>query len=121
DQAQAAHARIAEAKAAVEELQALQAEERTRLGAEASEVEGRREGAVAERKSSAKEVEKPLLIQYNRLRSTRKTAVVVALAGPTCGACFTAVPLNRRAQIRSGALIAGCETCGVILYANEEE
>jgi predicted nucleic acid-binding Zn-ribbon protein len=45
--------------------------------------------------------------------------VVVPLRGDACGACFTAVPRNRRSQIRSGALLDGCEACGVILYAAE--
>jgi predicted nucleic acid-binding Zn-ribbon protein len=46
--------------------------------------------------------------------------MVVALNGPACGSCFTAVPLNRRSQIRAGTLIDSCESCGVIIYAAEE-
>ena len=42
--------------------------------------------------------------------------VVVPLVGGTCGACHTSVPLNRRSQIRSGAMLDGCEGCGAILY-----
>ena len=42
--------------------------------------------------------------------------VVVPLVGGTCGACHTSIPLNRRSQIRSGAIIDGCEGCGAILY-----
>ena len=38
------------------------------------------------------------------------------LVGGTCGACHTSVPLNRRSQIRSGAILDGCEGCGAILY-----
>jgi len=41
---------------------------------------------------------------------------VVPLVGGTCGACHTSVPLNRRSQIRSGAILDGCEGCGAILY-----
>jgi mono/diheme cytochrome c family protein len=36
-----------------------------------------------------------------------------------CGACHTAVPLNRRSQIRSGTVVDGCEACGAILYPPE--
>ena len=39
--------------------------------------------------------------------------------GGTCGACHTSVPLNRRSQIRSGAIVDGCEGCGAILYPSE--
>jgi predicted nucleic acid-binding Zn-ribbon protein len=45
--------------------------------------------------------------------------VVVSVRGVACGACFTAVPMSRRSQIRTGLLIEGCEACGVILYAEE--
>ena len=37
-----------------------------------------------------------------------------------CG-CHTSVPLNRRSQIRSGAVIDGCEVCGAILYPPEPD
>jgi predicted nucleic acid-binding Zn-ribbon protein len=38
-----------------------------------------------------------------------------------CGACFTAIPRNRRSQIRAGTHIEGCEACGVILYPVDGE
>ena len=57
--------------------------------------------------------------RYDRLRSTRRTDVVVAVAGAACGACYTAIPMSRRSQLRNGYLLEGCEACGVILYAAE--
>jgi predicted nucleic acid-binding Zn-ribbon protein len=63
-------------------------------------------------------VRKPLLQRYDKLRgSSQRTEVVVALAGPACGACFTQVPMSRRSLIRSG--VESCENCGVILYSAE--
>ena len=41
------------------------------------------------------------------------------LVGGACGACHTSVPLNRRSQIRAGAVLDGCEVCGAILYPPE--
>ena len=64
--------------------------------------------------------ERPLRIRYDRLRRARSAAVVVPLNGDTCGACFTAIPKNRRSQIRAGVLLEGCEACGVILYSAEQ-
>ena len=55
-------------------------------------------------------------MRYDRLWTSRTTTVVVALRGDACGACYTAVPRNRRSQIRAGTHIEGCEACGVILY-----
>jgi len=39
--------------------------------------------------------------------------------GGACGGCHTAVPLNRRSQIKAGAVLEGCEACGAILYPSE--
>jgi predicted nucleic acid-binding Zn-ribbon protein len=58
-------------------------------------------------------------MRYDRLRRARAQSVVVPLSGDACGACFTAVPRNRRSQIRAGMLLEGCEACGVILYSAE--
>jgi predicted nucleic acid-binding Zn-ribbon protein len=90
------------------------AEKRGELDAERREVQGRRE-------ASAREVRKPLLQLYEKLRgsSSNRVEVVVALSGPACGACFTTVPVNRRGQIKNGSVIEGCENCGVILYFAE--
>ena len=60
---------------------------------------------MAAREDAARAVERSILARYDRLRSVRTDAVVVALHGDACGACFTAVPRNRRAQIRAGLLL----------------
>jgi len=44
---------------------------------------------------------------------------VVPLVGFACSACYSAIPLSRRGEIRAGLLVDGCEACGVILYAPE--
>jgi predicted nucleic acid-binding Zn-ribbon protein len=82
-----------------------------------AELDHERQAAQGRRDASAGEVRKPLLQRYDKLRtSSHRSQVVVALAGPACGACFTTVPVNRRGQIKSGSVIEGCESCGVILY-----
>lgn len=110
-------------KAVEDKLAALETEqtaERERLGAELTSLEAVRAEAKATRDASAAEVEKSLRMRYDRLRSARSVAVVVALRGEACGACFTAVPRNRRTQIRAGVLLDNCEACGVILYAEDD-
>jgi len=94
-----------EARAAIEER---------RLAAEAVRAE-----ALAQRDAAANEVNRALRGRYERLRTVKATRVVIALEGATCGACHTAVPLNRRSQMRAGTLIDACESCGVILYSAE--
>ena len=106
-----------ESKVAAVDLE--QAPERARLEERRLALVAERESAVREREASAVQIDKPLRTRYDRLRRSRARDVVVPLVGGTCGACHTSIPLNRRSQIRSGAIIDGCEGCGAILYPTE--
>jgi uncharacterized protein len=106
-----------ESKVAAADLE--QAPERARLEDRRLDLVAEREAAVLDRESSADQIDKPLRTRYDRLRRSRAKDVVVPLVGGTCGACHTSIPLNRRSQIRSGAIIDGCEGCGAILYPAE--
>jgi predicted nucleic acid-binding Zn-ribbon protein len=96
-----------------------QAPERARLVERRHQLETERDAAQLARESSAEQIDKPLRTRYNRLRQSRAREVVVPLVGGHCSACHTSVPLNRRSQIRSGAIVDGCEGCGAILYPAE--
>ncbi|HEX5003887.1 MAG TPA: hypothetical protein VFV65_01135 [Gemmatimonadales bacterium] len=113
---QAQEARVAEAETRVEALKAEQAEPRAALTSARAELDGERAVALAARDASASEVPKPLRSRYERLRGSRTPVAVVPLAGDACGACFTAVPMNRRAQMRMTGIVDSCEGCGVMLY-----
>jgi predicted nucleic acid-binding Zn-ribbon protein len=103
-----------ETKVAAADLE--QAPERARLDERRRSLQAEREAAVQQREASAEQIDKPLRTRYDRLRRSRARDVIVPLVGGTCGACHTSVPLNRRSQIRSGAIVDGCEGCGAILY-----
>jgi uncharacterized protein len=103
-----------ENKVAVADLE--QAPQRALLAERRHLLDAERDAAVLAREASAEQIDKPLRTRYDRLRRSRARDVVVPLVGGTCGACHTAVPLNRRSQIRSGAILDGCEGCGAILY-----
>jgi predicted nucleic acid-binding Zn-ribbon protein len=100
-------------------VEAAQAPERAQLAERRATLEAEREAAVRERDASAAGISKQLRSRYDRLRRTRTTDVVVPLVGGACGGCHTAIPLNRRAQIKAGAVLDGCEVCGAILYPSE--
>lgn len=102
-----------------ERFESEQAPKRAELAERRAALLRRREELLREREASAARVDRALRTRYDRLRRSRSSAVVVPLNGDACGACFTAVPRNRRSQIRSGAVLEGCEVCGVILYAAE--
>jgi predicted nucleic acid-binding Zn-ribbon protein len=111
-------AAAAEADRKLEEMRAGQIEARAAIAVRKEEAEVSRNAALAARDAVAADVARSLRTRYERLRGVR-TRVVVALDGAACGACHTTVPLNRRSQIRAGTLIDACESCGVILYADE--
>jgi predicted nucleic acid-binding Zn-ribbon protein len=103
----------------LEQMREAQKLARGELDLRRAGAEARRDEALAERDTAAAEVNRALRSRYERLRTVKSVRVVVALSGASCGACYTQVPLNRRSQIRAGTLIDACESCGVILYADE--
>lgn len=121
DQVAQLEMRKVEAEQQVVAVEAEQAVARTAIGEQRNGLDAERKEVLSRRDASAREVRKPLLLQYEKLRSStgNRSEVVVALSGPACGACFTTIPVNRRSQIKSGTVIEGCESCGVILYSAE--
>lgn len=100
-------------------FEAGQAPARSDLQERRAGLEERHRTALADREASAGRMDRQLRTRYERLRRVRVTAVVVPLVNGGCGACHTAVPLNRRSLIRSGTVVDGCEACGAILYPPE--
>lgn len=112
-------ASLKEAEGRVAEMRAAQAVERGEIDLRRADADAERKTALTARDQAAQGVVRPLRTQYERLRAAKVANVVIALDGPACGSCHTAVPLNRRSQIRAGTLIDTCESCGVILFAAE--
>jgi uncharacterized protein len=102
-------------------IEDAQATERIALAERRSALEREREGALRDRETVAVLIDKTLRTRYDRLRRSRTGDVVVPLVGGSCGGCHTAVPLNRRSQIKAGAVLDGCEACGAILYPPQLE
>ncbi len=100
-------------------VEAAQAPEREEVGRRRAILESERDQAVRAREEAAAQVNKALRGRYDRLRRTRSGDVVVPLVGGACGACHTAIPMNRRSQIKAGTVIDACEACGAILYPAE--
>jgi predicted nucleic acid-binding Zn-ribbon protein len=102
------------------EFEASQEPRRAEIVARQRELAAQHALRVREREEKAGLLERTLRMRYDRLRRARSASVVVPLSGDACGACFTAIPRNRRSQIRAGTLLEGCEACGVILYSAEQ-
>lgn len=101
------------------QVEAAQAPERAEVAQRRAVLEAERDEAARVREEAAAQLDKTLRARYDRLRRTRSNDVVVPLVGGACGACHTAVPLNRRSQIKAGNIIDACEACGAILYPTE--
>jgi len=108
-----------EAERRLTEMREAQTIARGQIDLRRAAAEAKRNEALGARDATAAEVNRALRARYERLRTVKSVSVVVALSGAACGACHTQVPLNRRSQIRAGTLIDSCESCGVILYADE--
>jgi predicted nucleic acid-binding Zn-ribbon protein len=105
--------------AAKGELAALEAEQQT-ARAEVAEQRGSLEAelatARAKREGTAAAVPAALRTRYDRTRNKRRVEVVVALNGLACGACDTAIPMQRRHAMVASGSIELCEVCGVLMF-----
>lgn len=98
------------AQEAYEESVSEVQDRRRELEAELSSQRDRRENRVGV-------IEEEVLAMYERVRRGRTRSALAPLVGGHCGNCFTAVPLQRQAEIRAGGHLYRCEGCGVILHA----
>lgn len=104
------------AKADLSTLEEEQATARAEVGEQRSALESELAAAQAKRAVSAKEVPNTLRTRYDRTRNKKRVHVVVALNGLSCGACDTAIPMQRRHAMVASGSIELCEVCGVLMY-----
>jgi predicted nucleic acid-binding Zn-ribbon protein len=101
------------------ELTALEEEQAT-ARQEVAEQRGALEtelaAATAKREQSAQAVPAALRSRYDRIRNKKRVHVVVALNALSCGACDTAIPMQRRHGMVASQSIELCEVCGVMMY-----
>jgi predicted nucleic acid-binding Zn-ribbon protein len=111
--------KVQDAERNLEAVEAAQGPERAEVAQRRAVLEADRDAALRAREASAAQLDRTIRGRYDRLRRSRSSEVVVPLVGGTCGSCHTAVPMNRRSQIRAGHVIDACEACGAILYPGE--
>ena len=105
--------------AATADLAACEAEQTTARGEVATEravYDAELATAQQKRAAASKQVPVALLNRYDRIRNRKRVHVVVALNALACGACDTAIPMQRRHAMTSGTVIELCEVCGVLMY-----
>ena len=110
---------VSDLETALTDVERRQAEARLALDAERSEIEGEISVARGKRDRTAQAVPRPMLTKYDKVRSRRRAETVFPLRGPSCSACDTAIPTQRRAVMAASGTIEMCEGCGALLYAGE--
>ncbi|MFC1481243.1 zinc ribbon domain-containing protein [Candidatus Neomarinimicrobiota bacterium] len=73
-----------------------------------------------ERAKIVRIIEERVLNIYNRIREARNGRAVVALARESCGVCFNSITPQLQNEVKRGNEIIVCDTCGVILYWDED-
>jgi predicted nucleic acid-binding Zn-ribbon protein len=116
DKVDEAEKKVTAVEKAVEEARAAQGPRREQIEAQRGELLERLHAAQALREETAKQVNKPILSRYERIRKGNTPFAVYPLKGAACGHCYTSVPIHRRQEIQGGRGLAACEGCGVLIY-----
>jgi predicted nucleic acid-binding Zn-ribbon protein len=104
---------------ALAEVETRQSATRAELEAERKSIEDEIAAAQDKRERAAAAVPRSMLSKYDRVRVRRRSETVFPLRGPSCSACDTAIPTQRRAAMAATGSLEMCEGCGALLYAGE--
>jgi predicted nucleic acid-binding Zn-ribbon protein len=110
---------VTDLQKSLDEIEHTQTEARSSLDADRAAIESELSAARAKRDEHARAVPRSMLGTYDKVRRRRRAETVFPLRGPSCGACDTAVPTQRRASMASRGSLEMCEGCGALLYAGE--
>lgn len=110
---------VAALEAMLGDVEGRQSTTRAELEAERQSIENEIAAARAKREDKAQSVPRVMLTKYERVRLRKRSESVFPLRGPSCSACDTAIPTQRRAAMAATGALEMCEGCGVLLYAGE--
>lgn len=112
----------AEHKAALESLELEQsaADERmAEIRARSTELSDALAVQNDRRENRAMRIDGSARSVYDRVRAGPTSRALAPVLDGVCGHCFTSIPLQRQAEIKGGKALIVCETCGVILHADD--
>ena len=114
------HLRPAQIQGRINEMRHHVADlENTLADVEQRQIEAELSLAREKRNQTAQAVPRPVLAKYDKVRSRRRAETLFPLRGPSCSACDTAIPTQRRAVMFASGTVEMCEGCGALLYAGE--
>ena len=107
-------------QAEVDEVTPKLAEMRRQEEERVAEVDARIAEARNLREAAAAEVEKPLLKQYEQVRTARRgLALVEVVNNQSCGGCNVKLPIHVVQKVKKGAGVTRCPSCGRILWSGD--
>lgn len=110
---------VNESRRVLDEAEKTFAGERDQLSGEMKELDDEIAVHRQKRENLSVRVRRPVLNLYERIMTSRVNHAVVSLRNGSCGGCYAMVPLQKVTDIRKGGEIHTCESCGRILYFEE--
>ena len=114
-------AEIKENNGRLEELDKQRRSKKDELNVKLKELGKQMTAVRRKREKLTGEVDRATLRLYERIMNSRVNRAVVPIRGSSCGGCFAHVPLQKVADIRKGSQIYTCDSCGRILYYDENQ
>ncbi|MFP4473370.1 MAG: zinc ribbon domain-containing protein [Candidatus Omnitrophota bacterium] len=102
-----------------EEEKAFQ-EKKADITKEIKDLESRAAELEQQRHKFLPDVDKPLLVQYERILQNRGGLAVVAVKDNSCGGCYMNIPPQVVNEIKKHKELIVCDACERILYLEED-
>jgi len=84
------------------------------------ELEKIRDSGIEKREGLSRNIVKPLLENYERIRKAEKGMALAPVEGNVCCGCFTEIPYQVVNEIIKGDRLITCERCSRIIYWKEK-
>ena len=110
---------VADLEKQLVDIESRQVDARSSIDSDRVAIEGELATAKGKRDSEAQSVPRRMVGLYDKVRAKRHVEIVFPLRGPSCSACDTAIPTQRRAAMAATGSLEMCEGCGMLLYAGE--
>lgn len=106
-------------KTGIAELSEILEEKRMALAEVSKTTEDEELKYKHEREKVLRQIAKPDLAQYERIRKAKKGKAVVPVKKGACGGCFARVPPQKLLELRQNSRLYLCEHCGRIIVSDD--
>ncbi len=111
---------INQEKEALKQEEQKYLKEKQVIEASMKDLEGKKSVLENQRKQIAPELDKNLLLKYEKILNNKDGLALVPVTGASCGGCYMNVPAQVVNQIKMHQDMVQCEFCARILYLQED-